>query len=254
MSDSIDIGELFQENSKLLTTDTELFAWMSFVAEQGAFDNLLRRPFKNYRGKPKIALPADGREVEPPGFDEIVAARRSVRQFEGAARLPQVARMLSGSYGLPDPGKITRPVPSAGALYPLEIYLASFDIEGLDAGLYHFAPNKSCLEQLETGDVRGDFSQVTMAHDVLDGAAGLFVLTGMFPRTQLKYRKRAFRFVYLEAGHLAQNLMLHAVADGLGTVALGGFLDDEINRRLGVDGLSEACVYLVAFGVPRAPA
>jgi SagB-type dehydrogenase family enzyme len=255
----IDPAELYHENSKLTRSDDDLYAWFGFVATAPALQQTLSQPYKRYRGKPRVPLP------DPPaavlGFDEALLARRSERSFAGAVELGELGKMLHFGYGLSrrdraDLGPVERrfrAAPSAGGLFPLEVYVAARDVTGLDAGVYHYAPAEHALELLAPGDCAERLGDITFSPDVLRGAAGAVILSGFFPRSAFKYRKRAYRFVLLEAGHVCQNLMLTACSLGLGTVALGGFVDDELNDLLGIDGLDEAALYVIPFGRPGAP-
>lgn len=253
-------AELYHENSKLVRSDEELFAWFGFVATAPVLRDTLLRPYKRYRGKPRVPLPRDAAELPPAtrGFDESVLARRSERAFAGAVPLGHLAKMLHFGYGLsrkgtpgvpPDEQRF-RAAPSAGALYPLEVYVAALSVAGLEPGLYHYAPAEDALELLAAGDHSERLGRITFAPETFADAAGAVILSGFFERSEFKYRKRAYRFVLLEAGHVCQNLMLTACSLELGTVALGGFLDDELNDFLGIDGLAEAALYVLPFGNP----
>lgn len=260
MDYEIDPSELYHENSKLTRSDDDLYAWFGFVATAPALQDTLSRPYKRYRGKPRVPLP-DALPAAGCGFDEAMLARRSERSFEGPVPLGHLAKMLHFGYGLTRrdrPGtspveRRFRAAPSAGGLFPLELYVVARSVTGLDAGLYHYAPGENALELLAPGDHGERLGEISFSPDVLRGAAGAVVVTGFFPRSAFKYRKRAYRFVLLEAGHVCQNVMLTACSLGLGTVAIGGFLDDDLNEMLDVDGLDESALYVIPFGPPAAP-
>ncbi len=255
----IDPAELYHENSKLRRSDGELFGWIQFYLQSPELQRLSARAYKHHRGAPRVALPppADLPEATR-SFDAVVLGRRSDRAYRGEVPLAALSKMLHHGYGdhRTEPLAATstvlhrKPVPSAGALYPLEVYLFAFEIAGLAPGTYHYHPRAHALELLVPGDRRARVLEMAFAGDELGGAAGVIALTGVFARSTAKYRKRAYRFVLLEAGHAAQNMMLAAASMDLGTVALGGFLDDEVNDALDIDGLDEAALYLLAFGVP----
>lgn len=141
-----------------------------------------------------------------------------------------------------------RAAPSAGALYPLEIYLIAWNIAGLDSGLYHYCVVPHCLEQLKTGDFAKLACEYAMADDISATASALFVVTAIFQRTMIKYQDRGYRFALLEAGHLAQNMCLMSAAMNLGILPIGAFLDDEVNLLLGLDGVNETALYPLAVG------
>lgn len=255
----IDPAELYHENSKFRRSDGDLFGWIQFYLRSAELQKLSTRASKRYRGRPSVALtsPADLPPATRP-FDAVVLGRRSDRAYRGEVPLPALSKVLYQGYGesrsTPLPGTTAmlprKPVPSAGGLYPLEVYVFAFDVAGVAPGTYHYSPHAHALELITAGDQRARVLELAFAGDEMKGVAGVIAFTGVFARCSAKYRKRAYRFVLFEAGHAAQNMMLAAASVDLGTVALGGFLDDEVNEALGVDGLDEAALYMLAFGVP----
>ena len=141
-------------------------------------------------------------------------------------------------------GQALRSAPSAGALYPFEIYVVVHNVEGLEPGIYHYAVRDHQLEVAATGDFRAQALQQAM----LGEADAAFVLAAVFDRSRHKYGERGYRYVYMEAGHISQNIGLQAVSLGLGSVGVGAFLDSEVNKLIGVDGSKEAAIYLQAVG------
>ena len=133
---------------------------------------------------------------------------------------------------------------------------------GLEPGLYHYRVTGvddrghldpgggHLLEQLRAGSIARDLAQAALAQRLVAQAAAVFVWTAVFPRSRWKYRERAFRYVYLDAGHIAAQLSLAAVALGLGTCQIGAFFDQVVDDLLGVDGEDEATLYLTAVGHP----
>jgi SagB-type dehydrogenase family enzyme len=141
-----------------------------------------------------------------------------------------------------------RAAPSAGALYPIEIYVVLHRTEGLVPGLYHYAVKDHALEQLQTEDLRGEIVFRGLGQEFLGKANLVLVFTAIFQRLRWKYQERAYRYALLEAGHLGQNVYLVGTSMGLGVCAVGAFLDDELNSLLGIDGQEEAAVYTLAVG------
>lgn len=119
---------------------------------------------------------------------------------------------------------------------------------GLDPGLYHYAVADHTLEQIRTGDLRAELVRAGIGQEMLGTAQVCFILTAVFGRTRWRYRERAYRYILLEAGHIGQNIYLAATGLGLGASAVGAFLDDAVNRLLGVDGEEEATLYLLSVG------
>jgi SagB-type dehydrogenase family enzyme len=138
-------------------------------------------------------------------------------------------------------------VPSAGALYPLELYVAAATVRGLVPGLYHFQPFRhslSFLAPLEWSLLRS----ALVDPSPLDTSAVLVVVIAVFWRSRIKYGLRGYRFALLEAGHLVQTIQLAATHLGLHALPVGGFFDRRLDQFLGIDGLDEAAVYAVALG------
>jgi SagB-type dehydrogenase family enzyme len=143
-----------------------------------------------------------------------------------------------------------RTVPSAGALYPLETYIVVNDVERIPQGVYHYNVTEHCLEQLKEGDYRVTIARAALDQRIAYDANLVFVWTAVFPRCKWKYKQRAYRYVYLDAGHIAQTVALAAVAVGLGSCQIAALYDEEVNDLLGVDGVEESAIYLTVVGDP----
>ena len=246
----ITLWEDFHENTKLTRYD-------DFLPTEVVVAKMKQMALtKSYDECPKVALP---KEIVPQSksFEEVLQARRTARTFaEESITLAQLSQILFLAYGetadnednfYPRPFRI---IPSGGALYPLEIYVHATDVEGLDYGLYHYDSHDHNLDLLKKGDqsyeLAGYFTQPELVHQV---AAVIFV-SAVFERTVFKYSNRGYRFVLLEAGHMAQNINLTAVSLGLGSVNIGGYYDRKIDRYLNIDGISESTLYIILVGHP----
>ena len=207
-------------------------------------------PYKAYPDAPKVKLPKPAGAGGMPIW-EAVGKRRSVRDFRSsplsATDLSQllwasqgVTRVM-GEYAL-------RSAPSAGALYPVETYLSVQMVEGIEAGIYHYGVREHELDLLRTGDFRAAVAEAALDQGFLAEAAVVFAWTAIFARSKWKYKERAYRYVYLDAGHIAQNVALAAVALGLGSCQIAALYDDEVNAVLGVDGKEESILYMTALG------
>jgi SagB-type dehydrogenase family enzyme len=142
---------------------------------------------------------------------------------------------------------------SAGALYPVEVYVACAEGPNLPAGLYHFHPLELALRRLREGDVRAALAESADAEGLLEAEA-ILVLTGTLWRTAWKYQARGYRHLYWDAGTMLANLLALAATDGTRAQVLTGFVDDAVNALLGVDGVGEGALALLALGrAPRAP-
>jgi SagB-type dehydrogenase family enzyme len=144
-----------------------------------------------------------------------------------------------------------RAAPSAGALYPIETYVLARSVEGLEPGIYHFRPHAFDLEFIKRGDFAGLLADAALGQDMIRQAQATFIWTAIVARSMWKYRQRAFRYIYMDAGHIGQNLYLAGTAAGLGVCAVGAFFDDRVNDLIGLDGVEEISVYLAAVGWPK---
>lgn len=248
--------ELYHEASKQRPHDLAFAQRIFAVNHNEQMHEVLTRAFKFYPGARAANLP---RVAPDPGVERALAERRSIRRFTGAAlSLDQLTRLVSFAAGVtgtldPTGGGVVQPVraaPSGGALYPVELYVLLSAVDGLEPGVYHYRVDRHAIEMLREGDPRARLSQQTSDPETFTKAAVTFALTANFGRSHFKYGERAYRFSLLEAGHLCQNLLLMATSLGLGAVPVGGFLDDDLHDLLGVDGVDEAAIYLVATGVP----
>lgn len=235
-----DLGELYHRWSTPGYSDA-----ISAVLNWG------RQPplYKDYAWSERVPLPAV--ESPPMTLTEAVARRRSLRDYaDRALTLTELAWLLECAAGITAPGAGLRAAPSAGAQFPIETYVVAHRVEGLAAGLYHYAVADRALERLKSGDLRAAVMQAGLGQEFLAQAGAVFVLTASFQRLRWRYRERTYRYALLEAGHIGQNIYLAAEAAGLGACAVGAFFDDDLNQLLDVDGVREAALYLLAVG-PR---
>ena len=207
-------------------------------------------PYKAYPDAPKVKLPKPAGAGGMPIW-EAVGRRRSVRDFRSSSlRAADLSQLLWASQGVTRVmGECAlRSAPSAGALYPVETYLSVQMVEGIEAGIYHYGVREHELDLLRTGDFRAAVAEAALDQGFLAEAAVVFAWTAVFARSKWKYKERAYRYVYLDAGHIAQNVALAAVALGLGSCQIAALYDDEVNAVLGVDGKEESILYMTALG------
>jgi SagB-type dehydrogenase family enzyme len=248
------VWELFHENSK--TSRVERHSVFALPPSDAAVVNVMRqlRTVKPYRDRPKLALP----RVLPAatrGFDEILTERTSGRGFDGRSiNLPELAKVLYMAYGVTRDNEGTsfprpfRTIPSGGALYPLEIYLHASNVEGLSAGLYHYDPEAEELDILHQRNDSAELAGYMVQADLLRSAAAVLFISAVFLRSTFKYGDRGYRFVFLEAGHLAQNAVLTATELGLTATPIGGYFDRKVDDYLALDGLEESVIYILLLG------
>ncbi|HUP33232.1 MAG TPA: SagB/ThcOx family dehydrogenase [Gaiellaceae bacterium] len=176
-------------------------------------------------------------------MEEALAHRRSVRSF-GRAHLArmELSQLLWAAQGITS-GWGARTAPSAGALYPLDVYVATAESYG------HYLPDGHRLLARAEEDLRPALAAAAFRQDVVAEAPAVFAVTAVYERSAAKYGARAERYAKLEAGHVAQNILLEAVALGLGAVAVGAFDDEAVQQALRLPS-DHAPLYLVAVGAP----
>jgi len=202
------------------------------------------------RARPSARLSEEGMALPSPrrgsrvSLEETLSHRRSVRDYtEKTLTWEEIGQLLWAAQGITsDWGG--RTAPSAGALYPLEVYVATAE------GVYHYLPEGHRMERLSSSDVRPALWRSALLQNWVREAPAVFVIAALYQRTEGKYGSRAERYVKLEAGHACQNLLLQAVALDLGAVPVGAFHDDQVRTVLGLAADLEL-LYLVPVGHPQ---
>ena len=178
-----------------------------------------------------VALP-DPSVTGKNSLEQLIAQRRSIRDYQTAPlELAEIGQLLWAAQGITHAHGL-RAAPSAGALYPLELYVVTGRIDGLAHGVYHYDPRQHRLNRTSDGDLRDALTQAALSQGWMKHAPAVVVLTADYERTTRKYGKRGKRYVHIEAGHAAQNLFLQSESLGLATVVVGAFDDDEVSRVL----------------------
>jgi SagB-type dehydrogenase family enzyme len=236
-----EIGHAFHDNTNL--------TWFSAIT--GIFTGKLSNPpgRKTYKGLPEVSLPRP--DFKGMALEDALRKRRSVRNYsKKPLDMASLSQLLFSAQGITDETYTTklRTAPSAGALYPIELYVFVHSVEGLKQGLYHYNPFDHSLTRLKEGDLRKSVMNAGLKQEMLKDANLVFALSGIPARTTWKYGQRGYRYMYMEAGHIAENILLQAVSLGLGAVPVGAFLDRELDDLLGIDGKSEISLSLVAVG------
>ena len=233
------IGDRFQQETKyqkgdLLDTDLD---WANKPER-----------YKRYPTAPKI-------ELEPPQVEggaplwEVMRRRRSIRSFKDEPlKKVELSQLLWAAQGITNLESGFRTAPSAGALYPVETYLITNSVEHVDPGVYHYAIDKHELDQLKVGDFRLPVAQSAFDQEIAYRANVVFIWTAIFERSKWRSKQRAYRYVWLDTGHIAQNVALAAVALNLDSCQVGAFYDDEVNALLDVDGTEESVIYMTVVG------
>ena len=208
-------------------------------------------PFKRYPKAEKVLLPRkwDGEESN---FWGLLQQRRSLRKYSPAPMdSTDIALLLWACQGVTaQAGQFyMRTAPSAGALYPIETYVAVNRVKGIEPGILHFDVKGFQLERLTEGPPGQEVANAALDQGFLARAHLIFIWTAIPRRTMAKYGHRGLRYIFLDAGHIAQNLCLAAEALGGGACPVAAFYDDEINALVGVDGKEETTVYMAGVGL-----
>jgi SagB-type dehydrogenase family enzyme len=236
-----DVGEIYHEWSK-----PKLLSLLGTLANWGRQPDL----YKEYADVEQISLPQPG-NAGGLFTEDAIERRRSIRDYSGEPMsLDELSRLLyyTGGINAERWGHRLRAAPSAGALYPIEVYPIVHRVDGLKPGLYHYGVRDHALDSLRSGDMRGQIVRHGLMQEFLGQANLVLVFSAIFQRLRWKYQERTYRYALLEAGHLGQNAYLAATSMGMGACAVGAFLDDGLNGMLGVDGKDEAAIHLLAVG------
>jgi SagB-type dehydrogenase family enzyme len=244
MDDSTSLSRLFHLNSE---------PWLNLEAYESEGYHVQHKHVGEIAAAitlPPLRLPA--------GMLALLMARSSCRTYEDSS-LPinLVAEIVGGAFGCTRMIRLpigiemqARAAPSAGGLYPLELYAACRNVTGLENRLYHYNVRDHTMEPMHPNVSDDALRGILVAEPFVRNANVILFLSAVFDRTQHKYGPRGYRYVLLEAGHVAQNVCLLAIERGLGSLCIGGFMDGATNRFLEVDGVEEAVVYAIALGWP----
>lgn len=206
-------------------------------------------PYKEYPKAKRLELPVPNHKGLI--LEEVISRRRSIRNYtKQPLSLSQLSQLLYAAQGVTGKyqGRLLRATPSAGALYPLEIYPVINNVSGLEPGIYHYGVKDHILELVKLGDFSKKATKACLDQEAAQDAQVTFFISSIFARVSYKYGERGYRYALIETGHVGQNIYLEAVSLGLGAVAMGAFYDDKVNELLGIEGKDEAVVYVLAVG------
>ena len=240
-----DVGVIYHQWSKPGVIDA-----LGSVANWGQPVDL----YKAYRGARIVALPEPRLEGGLPAA-RAIASRRSTRSYSGQPMsLDELSRFLFLTGGISSDkfGNARRTAPSSGALYPIEVYPIVHNVDGVERGVYHYALREHALELVRAEDMRSRVVEQGLGQEFLGQCGAVLFVTMILQRMRPKYQDRSYRYGLLEAGHVGENAYLAATEMGLGACGIGAFMDDAMNEMLGVDGVEEAVVYMLAVGHPAA--
>jgi SagB-type dehydrogenase family enzyme len=240
-----DVGVIYHQWSKPGVIDA-----LGSVANWGQPVEL----YKAYPGASSIALPEPILDGGMPAALAI-ATRRSTRSYSTQPMsLDELSRFMYLTTGVSADvfGNARRTAPSSGALYPIEVYPVVHNVDGIESGVYHYAYREHALELVRAEDMRSRVVEQGLGQEFLGQCGAVLFVTMILQRMRPKYQDRSYRYGLLEAGHVGENAYLAATEMGLGACGIGAFMDDAMNEMIGVDGVEEAVVYMLAVGHPAA--
>jgi SagB-type dehydrogenase family enzyme len=244
-NDYIDVARLFHEVTK--------HSYTSVRSSPHRLDwDIKPSPYKIYPEAAAIALPRDLKLSGMPTLEAI--ATQVPNNSPAPIGVEELTRILFSADGLTRRARVDdteyhfRATPSAGALYPNEIYVAAAEVDGIEAGLYHFSPADLKLRGLRRGDWRQLIARAAMNRSSLAHARAIAIVTSIFWRSTWKYRARGYRYCFWDGGTMLANLLAAAAADGIPAKVITAFSDPDLEALVGIDGDSEGMAALVALG------
>jgi len=196
----------------------------------------------------KLPSPAERGKLS---LEQTIAKRRSIRRFKDEpVTLEQLSQLLWSAQGTTGTGG-RRAVPSAGATYPLEVFVvvAQHGIQALSAGVYHYDAGNHSISLHQIGDLRQELADTALGQSAIARCPVDMVICAIHPRTAYRYGRRGERYVHMEVGHVGQNVALQAVALGLGTVMVGAFEDEDVRKALKLEEQFKP-LYIIPIGKP----
>ncbi|TXT61170.1 MAG: Nitroreductase family protein [Promethearchaeota archaeon] len=235
-------GDTFQQKSKYERGNLprHQLNWMNKPSSYKTYQN----PLKRIR-LPELEFPKDM------DFWQVIIRRRSLRSFADVAlTLEQLGLLLFGMSGITRTSSRMefRTTPSAGGLYPIEIYPSINNVSDLDRGIYHYNIRDHELELLKKGDYRERVAKACLDQSMAYHSAVNFIWTAVIPRSKWKYLQRCYRYIYLDCGHIGQNFYLVAESLDLGVCTIGAIYDEELNDILEINGKEETSIYVGVVG------
>ncbi|MEM1561583.1 MAG: SagB/ThcOx family dehydrogenase [Candidatus Bathyarchaeia archaeon] len=241
--------------SLILAASIIVYVW--YIGIPAGHEEVVETPATPISLGEKILLPLP-RKVSELTVEEAILLRRSIREYaDEPVNLDDLAMILWAAYGITEPNQGLRAAPSAGATYPLEIYVVIGErgvkyAEGfIKEGVYKYDPHSHSLLLIEMGDHRLSLMNAALGQSWVGEAPLSIIICAVFERTTWRYHERGrVRYVPMEAGHVGQNVYLMATALRYGAVVVGAFYDDLVVKTIGAK-LEEEPLYIIPIGVPR---
>jgi SagB-type dehydrogenase family enzyme len=211
-------------------------SWLTGMDELGAGEFISER----------IKLP-EPRYDSSTSIEKALLERRSVRDYKNEPlTISEISQLLWAAQGITDRGRL-RTAPSAGALYPLELYVVVGNVINLKSGIYKYKPHGHELVRVAEGDKRKELCKSAFGQSAIQDAHVVIVFSAVYERTTGKYGERGVRYVHIEVGHAAQNVFLQAVSLNLGAVVIGAFDDDKVKKVMNMEN-KEQPLYIMPVG------
>lgn len=225
-----------------------ILAWFLFSKEESINQNQSRKEKNYFFDKDGSIILPEPKKEGGISIEQAFLERRSVREYKDEALSPgEISQILWSAQGITAPDWGGRTVPSAGALYPIEIHLVVKKAENLEPAVYHYLPDEHKIEKVLGGDVSEDLAKAARGQMFIKEAPINIVISAVFSRTTSKYGDRGVQYVHMEAGHASQNIYLQVGSLGLGTVAVGAFNDNEVKKVLNLPE-NETPLYIMPIG------
>ncbi len=242
-SDNIkNYGEYFQQKSKYTRDNLpkHYLDWKNIPSTYKKYENPI--------SKVELLKPEFKKGID---FWKVILNRKSTRKFSDEPISKKgLSYLLYGMSGLTRiyPQHAFRTTPSAGGLYPIEIYPAINNVDDIKQGIYHYNVFEHSLECLKEGDFKEKVAEGCLGQKIAYISGVNFIWTALIERSKWKYLQRCYRYIYLDCGHIGQNFYLVAEALDLGACTVGALFDDELNNLLDIDGKNETVIYVGAVG------
>ncbi len=216
--------------------------------------NLIHSAVSPGRCEPmSTAIPPETIQLPEPRYDGDVSVeqalrkRRSVRSYkDDPLDFSEISQILWSAQGITSPRRF-RTAPSAGALYPLELYVIAGNVKNLPPAIYKYHPGKHVLVKIAAGDMRSKLSRAALSQSAIKKAPAVLLFCAVYERTTGKYGRRGIRYVHMEVGHAAQNVCLQAIALGLKTAVIGAFREADV-KNIAHLAADEQPLYFVPIG------
>ncbi len=224
-----------------------LAVWLILSAVNTVFDPETEKTEKMRMQEETINLP-EPRTDSPVSLEETIAKRRSVRTYtDDPLTIEQIGQLLWSAQGITLESRGYRAAPSAGATFPLEVYLVAGEVDNLPPGVYKYIPSDHTIVKVMDGDIRNGLADACLGQSPVRNAPVSLVISAEYARTASRYGNRATRYVHMEVGHVGQNVSLQAITMGLGTVMVGAFTDDQLKELLPLPPEEEP-LYVIPVG------